>query len=50
MTIVPYINNLKKEVFGNENAVLHEIKIRNAKEDPYKVMRHKTRGKPFGKR
>lgn len=37
--IIPYINNLKEEVFGNKEINLHETDIRKASIGDYRVMR-----------
>jgi hypothetical protein len=36
-TVVPYVNKLKKDVFGNENVILHEIEIRRQEVAVYKI-------------
>ncbi len=41
--VVPFINQLKKEVFDSEVVILHEIEIRNASQGSYKVMRKKEK-------
>lgn len=40
-TIIPYVNDIKKEIFGRENVILHETEIRAAKCDDYKILRNK---------
>lgn len=40
--VIPFINNLKQTVFGNTTSILHETKIRYAKEDPYKIFKKKS--------
>lgn len=47
--VIPYINDLKKAIFGSEGVVLHEIEIRNAQEGSYRVMRHKEKREAFWK-
>ena len=38
--IIPHLNALKNNVFGNTEVILHESEIRIAKEEPYKIMRN----------
>ncbi|MDD2402182.1 MAG: hypothetical protein PHD60_08295 [Clostridia bacterium] len=45
--IIPFINNLKHQVFGNTTTILHETKMRYAKEEPYKILRDKTTNNLF---
>lgn len=45
--IIPRINKLKDDVFGNRGVILHEIEIRRAEEMPYKIMRNKKKREEF---
>ncbi len=51
-TIIPYVNTLKQEIFGNTTVILHESKIRQKKLDPstqsdYSVMKDSIRENEF---
>ena len=37
--IIPRIKKIKRDTFGSGSVILHEIDIRNAKEDPYRIFR-----------
>lgn len=45
--IIPSINSLKTELFGDINVNLHEIDIRNAKKEPYKIFKTKSNREKF---
>lgn len=45
--ICPYVKNLKKNVFEDENIILHETELRMAQKEMYKVMRHKEKRELF---
>lgn len=49
-TVIPYVNQIKKEIWGNENIILHETDIRAAKSDDYKILRNKDIRDKFWKR
>lgn len=45
--ICPFIRELKKDIFADENIVLHESELRMATKDIYKVMRQKEKRELF---
>lgn len=45
--ICPYVKDLKRDVFGDENVVLHETELRLAKKEIYKGMRRKEKRELF---
>ncbi|NMB32737.1 MAG: DUF3800 domain-containing protein [Clostridium sp.] len=45
--IIPYINMIKDEVFGDREVILHEIEIRRAEKAPYSLMRQKKKREKF---
>lgn len=40
-TIIPYVASMKKEIFRNENVILHETDIRAAKSENFRILRNK---------
>ncbi len=49
-TIKPFMANMKKEVFGDENIILHETELRAVKRKEYGVLRNKETRELFWKR
>lgn len=45
--IVPQVNKLKQEIFGDINVILHEAEIRFAKREPYKIFKNKILREKF---
>ena len=45
--ICPGIRKIKKDIFADENIILHETELRIAKKDIYKVMRQKDKRELF---
>ncbi|MCB6414979.1 DUF3800 domain-containing protein [Faecalimonas umbilicata] len=45
--ICPSIRKIKKDIFADENIILHESELRIAKKDIYKVMRQKDKRESF---
>ena len=46
-TLVPAINKLKLDVFGNSNVILHEIELRKREKAPYDVLKKPEQNKMF---
>ena len=49
-TIIPFIANIKKEIFGDENIILHETELRAVKRTEYAVLRNKDKRELFWNR
>ena len=45
--ICPYVRKMKKNIFEDENVILHESELRIARKDIYKVMRQKEKRELF---
>ena len=49
-TILPFVANMKKEIFGDENIILHETELRAVKRTEYAVLRNKDKRELFWNR
>jgi len=49
-TIVPEINKIKRKIFGSDEVILHEIDIRKAELEPYRIMRNRQKRQEFWQR
>ena len=45
--IIPFVATMKKEIFGDENVILHETELRNVKKQEYAVMRNVEKRRLF---
>lgn len=45
--IIPYVNQIKRDVFGSELIILHETDIRKVKKEEYKLIRNKEKREMF---
>lgn len=46
-TIIPFVSNMKKEIFGDENVILHETELRGTKRPEYAVLRNPAKRQLF---
>lgn len=47
--VIPMVNGIKERVFASKDVILHEIEIRRAKDEPYKLMRNRAKREEFWK-
>ncbi len=44
-TVIPFVNNLKRDVFGNEAVILHEVEIRRPEDPIYTALKNAEKRK-----